>query len=847
MLEARAVTVRWDDADAPNEAGRDMGYALEGATCHIEPGELVAFIGANGSGKSTLARLLCAAQLPSEGAVLVDGVTSGKPADRARIRRLVGRVGQSPSDQVISTVVADEVAFGLENLGLDEDEVRARSKRALEAVRLAGFEHRLVEELSGGEQQRLAMASVLAMEPAYLVLDEPTAHLDSAVRPDFRALIRRCARHGAGVALVTHDPLEALMCDRIYCLSQGRIVWEASPQELLSEGDVRLETVVPGAAYVEMLRQAVRRGFDVRSGIEPAEVARWLEGELCAGRLDAEDVRALARAARSGDALRGGGAPEAEGEPSRTPCGEAQGIRLRNVRATRSGAEILHGVSFSVSPGEVVLLAGPSGAGKTTLASIVGGIASLDAGTVRIDGAEPAPGMAGIAFQDPESQLFLETVAEELAFAPRNLGFDDDRVAAATKGAAARLGIEDILQHDPFALSGGQARRVALASVLTSEPRALVLDEPTAGLDKHGREALHRLVREIAAAGSPVLVISHDLEEWMAIADRVVLMARGCVAWEGASRALACDIEAFSRCGMKPPEALSFARACDALVEASAQGAAEKSALVADTGSVVLRQDEVRCEVPRARLDARVKLLLLLAATVALFACGAPWTLPIWLVCAVGVARSAGVTAREAGRVVKPMLILFTVVTIANLISLDGSADIMIAPPFGLSTTGALRSGWAIARIVILLCFALSVSASTAPTQLADGFVRLMAPVARFGVPVGDIGLALSMALRFIPLVASEADRIRRAQMSRGVDFDGGGVLRRVHAWISVIIPLVVGLFRRADRIAESMDARCFEPGARRARPRPLAPRDLCVLAAGLCGMVVLVACSYLI
>ena len=169
--------------------------------------------------------------------------------------------------------------------------------------------------------------------------------------------------------------------------------------------------------------------------------------------------------------------------------------------------------------------------------------------------------------------------------------------------------------------------------------------------------------------------------------------------------------------------------------------------------------------------------------------------LAAWLLCALAVARLSGMHAGVTLRSLKPMLALFSIVVAVNFVSLDGTAEIMVAAPVGFSPAGAARAVTAIARIVALVLLALSVSASTTPTQLADAFVRLMTPLATLGVPVGDIGLTLSMALRFIPLVSSEAERIRRAQAARGVDFEGGSVMRRVRAWAFVITPLVVGLF----------------------------------------------------
>lgn len=854
MLQVRNATVRLIDAEGTGRATAPR-YALDRVCCQIAPGELVGFVGLNGSGKSTLARLMCGAQAPDEGLVSVDGITSATADGQRRIRRLVGRLGQAPADQIISTVVADEVAFGLENLGLDELKINDRTQRALAAAGLTGFEDRAIAELSGGEQQRLAFASVLAMEPAYLVLDEPTSQLDSSARGSFRALVQRVARAGAGVALITHDPLEALMCDRVYCLRGGRIAWEATPIELLALEDHRLADVLPHAAYVDALRAACAGGYDMKQGVEPHALISWLAEECDADGAGAETLRDLVQAmhTRSGES---GAEPSAGSRTARDTYAFAKGqtgICIARACVSRGGSEVLHDVSFTVPAGSVTLVAGASGAGKTTLACAVAGLVDVQAGTIVVNGEAPAPGRVAIAFQDPEDQLFLETVGAELAFAPRNLDFDEACVQEEVARAASLLGIEELLERDPFALSGGQARRVALASILTAAPRALVLDEPTAGLDAPGRSALHRLVRNLAASGMPIIVISHDLEEWLDTCDRVALMRAGSIVWEGDPASLEEDLSAFERAGIDPPESYELAQACKALLGAPCDVKVVDAAVVLPGassaqgqafGAAVPARKDAPASTPLATLDARVKVILLLAATIAVFASGAPWALAVWLLCALAVARLSGMQAGATLHSLKPMLVLFSIVVAVNFVSLDGTAEIMVATPVGFSPAGAVRAATAIARIVALVLLALSVSASTTPTQLADAFVRLMSPLATLGVPVGDIGLTLSMALRFIPLVSSEAERIRRAQAARGVDFEGGGVMRRVRAWAFVITPLVVGLFRRADRIAQSMDARCFEPEVRRARPRALAARDACVLVAGICAMVVLIVAS---
>lgn len=996
--------------------------ALHGVSLCVERGEVVALIGHNGSGKSTLGRLVCGAQLPQSGAVCVDGASTANVPGRALVRRLVGYVGQNPADQTVSTIVSDELAFGLWNIGCAEGEIAERVASSLDAVGLAGFEDREVPSLSGGELQRLVLASVLAMEPGYLVLDEVTSQIDSTFRSQFRSLVARLAGRGVGVVLVTHDPLEVLSCNRVLVLDAGKVIWSGAPGSLLVDYRDLWDWVLPPNDYADALRCAVADGFDLAGGFAPAHLATWLRsvradvrsgagsphdadldsgiGRVAGRHLDdhivfgrnLDDVIVAGRDSDSASVIghssdacgvsgrnsdthsvsgrksdtqvsqngdfspdkganvriqpdNGGGVrippenganvrispdnginirimPEndsnssipsdgagafsaisgndrgTEGEPAR----EASSLAFSHVSIAYENAEVLNDISLSIPSGRVTLIAGRSGAGKTTLACLAAGLTKAQSGSVLLGGTAPVPGEVALAFQNPEQQLFLETVEHELAFAPRNLGCSEDEVARRVSDAASQLEIKELLPSDPFCLSGGQARRVALASILTLSPRAVVLDEPTAGLDAPARAALHRLVQDLACKGLPVLVVSHDLEEWLAAADQVVLLADGTIAWQGTPGALASDIDAFARAGLEPPESwqlrelLAQAEKRDS---AGVNGATSAKTATRDQEAGAARGPEgVEAQEPRATaardskstaaqgpkatvartlkgaatqepssrgsevaakpsrkdaagrgledVDARVKVTLLLVATAALFAARAPWTLAMWAMLCLLVLRASGIGGKAVAHALKPVALLFAFIVCANLVSCDGSADVAIAGSVGISTVGAARAATAVARIIMLVCLALSVATSTTPTKLAHACTSLMRPLGHIGVPIEDVGLVLSMALRFIPVVSEEAGRIRLAQRARGVNFDEGSVLRRVRAWAAVLTPLVVGLFRRADRVAESMDARCYgQRSSGQHRRVPLQPADKLVLLGGLVVMAVLTVLSY--
>ncbi len=890
MIEVRGATVARDTlASAPHEAdgafeadaasgrgavsdrrssadGTDAhAYAAEAArpvlsdvTLSVSPGELVALVGENGAGKSTLANLICGSLVAQPGMVAVDGIDPAASDDaRMQVRRTVGHVFQQPEDQIVSTAVFDEVAFGPRNMGWDEAAVEHAVISALSIVGLAGFEDREVAALSGGEQQRLALASVLSCAPAYVVLDEVTSQLDSATRPAFRSLFRSLAHEqGHGVVQVTHDPLEVLMSDRVLVMEGGRLVWEGSPSRLVRERRQLWDATLPPSTYASALCTAVERGYDMRLGVEPGDLVAWLyagpEGadKECSG----DPTRASVRAAVAHILEEAGGAGALASSCEMREHAHAEGIEAHRVsfayedpRGRTLAREVLHAVDLSVAPGSITLVAGRTGSGKSTLLSLVAGLEEPREGIVTVGGVAPCPGDVAVAFQNPERQLFLETVESELTFGPRNQGCSEEEAARRAEDARVRCGVSrDLMARDPFALSGGQARRVAIASVLSLDARAFVLDEPTSGLDARGRRDLHALVRSLASEGMPVVVVSHDLEEWLQIASHVVLMSEGGVAWQGTVSALAQEPCAFAHAGLCPPEAwtlrLLLARAGSMESDVRSLNKDSSYALEPTPVDSHATTPAKPQQNPVQSVDARVKLALLLALTVALFASSQPAVLALWAVLVCVALRLSDVRPRYVLRSLRPLGILFAIVVVVNLVSLDGTADLMLAAPFGLSLAGAARVALAMSRILILVGAALVVSETSTPTQLADACVRLLKPLGRLGAPVGALGLVLSLALRFIPMAMEEVMRISMAQRARGVRFDEGSVVRRVRLWAAVLVPAVVSLFRRADRVAESMDARCYEAGASgELPPRPLAPRDKALLAGGVALMAAVV------
>lgn len=464
--------------------------ALHDISLRVAPGERVALLGPNGSGKSTLLRCACMRVVPAAGDIVLNGRAVGRDLGMDELHRRVGYVGQDPDDQMVATTVFEEVAFGPCNLGLPTSEVHDRVAGALAVCNLAGFDARDVATLSGGQRQRVALAGVLAMQPDYLLLDEACSMLDVPARTGVLAAVNRAAEAGCGVLWVTHELGEVLDFDRAVVLDAGHVVWEGTPAEL-EQDCAALERA---ACF-----------FPTALGETGGERARETLDACC--EKGADSAQALV----------------------------VDGVRHAYRRGRTVVAQALDGVNLTLERGEVVVLAGRTGSGKSTLAHVAAGLLCPDEGAVRLAGVPVCAGEVGFAFQRCAEQLFADTVLDDVAFGPRNRGRTKAQARASAERALVRVGLDPSRFGDvsPFALSGGQMRRAALAGVLAMETPFVVLDEPTVGLDARGVRDLARVVGGLAAEGVGVLVVTHDVARVAPFATRVMVLDAGRVVWEG--------------------------------------------------------------------------------------------------------------------------------------------------------------------------------------------------------------------------------------------------------------------------------------------------------------------------
>lgn len=517
--------------------------ALADISLAIEPGEFVLLVGGSGSGKSTLLKAM-AGLVPSfyggaiRGRVLVDG-EDVEQMDRRQLVQRVGMVFQDPEGQLVKTTPEDEVAFGLENIGMPSGMIRRRIMEAASALSFNDYRQAFIPELSGGQKQKVALASVLAMHPGILLLDEPTSQLDPIAGEDFLAMVRRLNEENGITVVLSEQKLERCFhfADRVIAIEGGRILKDSRDPGEIAKWAVREEK-----PYIPSL-----------SKIFAAIGHKRIPVTIKAGRTILEEDFGMRELAI--DVYR-----EAEGE------GRRQGLFRKKAKEAPApayalsaeklwftypgGSEVLKGVSLALEPGTATAIIGANGSGKTTLLKHLNGLLRPGRGKVLVGGGnikdraiEDIAGEVGYLSQNPDDYLFLPTVREEAAFALKNRGIQDP---AWIEELLAKLDIGHFGEMNPRDLSAGERQRVAFASVLAPKPKILLLDEPTRGLDYSLKEKLGKLLLQLKAEGAAILMVAHDIEFIAEYCDEVVLMDEGTILEKDAAAAMLANSTFYS-------------------------------------------------------------------------------------------------------------------------------------------------------------------------------------------------------------------------------------------------------------------------------------------------------------
>ena len=709
-------------------AGR-KNAALSGVDLDIAPGERVLVLGPSGSGKSTLmgglAGLLGGAEEgEATGTLTVDGVAP------AEARGRVGLLMQDPEAQVVLARVGDDVAFGMENLGVAREEIWPRVENSLEAVGLSVPLDHSTTELSGGQKQRLALASILAMGPGLLLLDEPTANLDPSGVAEVRAAVETVVeRTGATVVVVEHRvDVWASLVDRVIVVADGAIAADGPLDEVLAQqGDALRE-----------------RGI-------------WLPGD---------DVAAEV-----------GPAPE-------VPLASSEAAPIARVTDLTIGydasAPVRSGIDLTIERGVSTCIVGANGAGKSTFALTLAGLLTPLEGAVEVetsDGTTGDPhewsskqllGRMSMVFQEPEYQFLAATVAEELAIGPRAAGMSDEEIAPLVDEHLEALGLSKLARANPMTLSGGEKRRLSVATALISAPELLILDEPTFGQDRGTWLGLVRLLRAALERGVTLVSITHDPAFVAAMGQRVVDL--GQVGTRGATAADSDD----------EAGAASAGNAHDRGAKSGARG------LLARTNPVA-------------------RVLALLVATTPLLITIDPVSAGVALALELALMPLSGVSARSFFMKATPLLVAAPLGALSMLLYASPGGNVYWQ--FGPAAISD-HSIWLALGIGLRMCAivmpAIALLDRIDPTDMGDGLAQILHLPAR---PV----LAALAGARMTSLMAADWKALERARRARGV-----GDASRIRSFLRGAFSLLVFALRRSGKLATTMEARGFGAAGKR-------------------------------
>lgn len=515
------VKFSYDIAEEDSEKAPRL--ALDGISVTIEKGSYTAILGSNGSGKSTLAKIIDILEVPDSGKVVIFGKDASDDNLFWDIRAHCCCVFQNPDNQIVGTIVEEDVAFGPENLGVPNPELRERVDQALKDVGLYEYRHRETTALSGGQKQKLAIAGALAMQPDILILDEATAMLDPSSRDDFLTLVEKMrVEKGLTLITITHDMTEALRCDKLVIVNKGKAVMEGKPEEIFLSDKL----------WDYGLKRPVKFNFAF-------EIAKLTGSTLTKENLRSDEslISALtAMLKKPGIKI-----PEIS-EDIKTQDEKDIIMSVKGLSYTYDGSDVkaIEDINLDIRRGEVLGIVGESGCGKTTLISHMNAIFRPSVGDIIIhtkDGDLSCRNKkdtmkirqnVGLVFQYPEYQLFEETVFKDICYGLKKMGIEKAKMHKMAYDAALMVGLSnDEVNSSPFELSGGQKRRAAMAGVLAMQPGILVLDEPASGLDPRGRQEMFAIIKKLRDSGTTIILVSHNMDEAAVNCDRICLIDHG--------------------------------------------------------------------------------------------------------------------------------------------------------------------------------------------------------------------------------------------------------------------------------------------------------------------------------
>ena len=530
--------------------------ALDHVNLNVEPGQFISILGHNGSGKSTFAKHINALLTPSEGTLYVDGMNVSDDEYTFAVRQTAGMVFQNPDNQIIASVVDEDVAFGPENIGVPTEQIITRVEKALKMVGMYKYKSHSPNKLSGGQKQRVAIAGVMAMEPKCIILDEPTAMLDPDRRADVLQAVHTLNKEkGITVILITHYMEEVVDSDYVFVMEKGKVFMEGTPREIFKDVDLLKQHSLDVPQVTLLAHELKKAGLNLPDCVltrkELLEALKENYGHLIRNQIG------------------GGKLDFPESHPSKkNPTDNVMildHVSYKYSPGTSYEVTALDDVSLNIKEGEFIGIIGHTGSGKSTLVQHLNGLIKSTEGSIYYRGQDiydkdydirDLRTQVGMVFQYPEHQLFETTVFKDVQFGPKNQGLDEKEQIKRAYEALGLVGLpEEFFLASPFELSGGQKRRAAIAGVIAMKPAVLILDEPTAGLDPKGRDDILGLISDMhEKRGDTVILVSHSMEDVANYVDRIIVMDGGKPVYDGTPKEVFAHYKELEKIGLAAPQ-----------------------------------------------------------------------------------------------------------------------------------------------------------------------------------------------------------------------------------------------------------------------------------------------------
>lgn len=717
-------------------------WILDGIDLEIAYGQRIAIIGKNGSGKSTLAKIIAGLSSPDSGIVTLCGIkvfeannVDSKAYQKAR--ESIGALFQSPEDQIVTTVVEDDVAFGLENLCASKEFMKKNISNALRAVNMENHRFSDPSNMSGGQQQRVAIASSIATKSKLLVLDEPTSMLDSCAKTDVNKLFDKLQTRGTTIVQVTHKISECKNADRILMLENGKLR-DVSLLELEEFYAEKSPAVIGSKSMTE--------------NVENSNIA-------------------------------------SKNKHDSNKTNKNTAIEVSNLRLSYSKNQtpILCDYSLSVKSGEIVAIMGKNGCGKSTLAKAICALIKYDSGSICVNGIKISEKTSksqmreirkniGYVMQLPEQQLFAQTVFEDVAYGPKNFGLEGRELHYRVLNALKSLHIEHLAQKSPFELSGGQQRLAAIAGVLACNPKILVLDEPTAGLDFEYAKIVLKILSDLHNKGVTIIVITHDFSEAKSLGARIVTL--------------------------------------DSREKKQAQEQAQDEKLenTSENGSENKNKNKSLLSLFNTRIILISCLILMFSA----FSITNFYQLGILALSTLALIFLARISPIKLFLSLHMFIAIFVFSGLFNLLVVHSGRGLFRIGPILITDDGIKFAILFASRFSLVILIGSIIVLTISQTRLTEACASIISPLKSVGLPSQEIALIMSLALRFLPTLAKEAESVALAQIARGGNIKDGSIKKRLQAITSLIVPGFASVIRHANTLGLALDSRCYVPGAKR-------------------------------